>query len=241
MLNFIEAQWPAHPAIRAMTTTRAMGFFSQRAAQNDPLLQQELLTNQQSLCQTLALPSKPAWLQQVHGTEVIQLPNQQATSCVADGAYTQQPNTVCAVTTADCLPVFLTSTDGTEVAVLHAGWRGLAAGIIEKGIQRFSSRQLLAWLGPAIGPAVFEVGDEVRDQFMAADSKAATAFTPSPQQRWLADLYTLAKQRLTACGVTHIFGGEHCTYTETNLFFSYRREKENKQRIGMASLIWIDV
>jgi len=216
-------------------------FFSQHSADNNALLLQQLLNNQQTLQATLALPRAPYWLQQVHGIDVIQLGAQQTHSCIADGAYTFTPDMICAVTTADCLPVFLTDRQGTQVAVLHAGWRGLAAGIIEQGVKAFAKPQnLLAWLGPAIGPTVYQVGDEVREQFLKFDAQAATAFLPSNNQRWLANLYLLAKQRLTACGVNQVYGGNHCTFTESDLFFSYRREKDTGP-IGMASLIWLSL
>jgi YfiH family protein len=241
MHKFITPDWPAPLHVHALTTTRAMGFFSQGAARNDTLLHEELLVNQQGLKSTLALPSTPTYLQQVHGIDVIPLGMEQTNSLIADGAYTTKPNIICSVTTADCLPILLTNLQGTQVAALHAGWRGLAAGIIEQGIKTFANPpNLLAWLGPAIGPAVYEVGDEVRAQFLKFDAQAVTAFIPSPNQRWLANLYLLARQRLTACGVVKIYGGEHCTFTESDLFFSYRREKDTG-RIGMASLIWLSL
>jgi polyphenol oxidase len=146
---------------------------------------------------------------------------------------------VCAVLTADCLPVLLCDRAGTRVAALHAGWRGLAAGVLEAGVDALgvAPAGLLAWLGPAIGPEVFEVGGEVRDVFLAADPAAAAAFRPSSDGRWLADLYRLARLRLAAHGVSAVYGGGLCTFSDAGRFYSYRRERETGR---MASLIWLE-
>lgn len=156
---------------------------------------------------------------------------------VADAAYTHQPNVVCAVLTADCLPVLLCARRGNSVAAVHAGWRGLVAGVIEHTVQalQIPGSELLAWLGPAIGPTMFEVGEEVQAQFVAVDDQAQAAFTATTNNRWLADIYLLARQRLQRCGVTAIYGGDYCTYSQQQTFFSYRRDRQTGR---MASVIW---
>ncbi len=196
--------------------------------------------------QSLNLPSIPCWLQQVHGTTVLEASPGEASLDhesypKADASYTHKPQIVCAVLTADCLPILLCNKQGTSVAAVHAGWRGLAAGVIEETLKKFtvSPDEILAWLGPAIGPQVFEVGPEVREQFMQMNAEAHLAFRPSPNpNRWLANIYFLAKQRLLKQGVNAIYGGENCTYSDTKQFYSYRREGEKTGR--MASLIWLE-
>jgi len=157
----------------------------------------------------------------------------------ADAVWTDRPNTPCAVLTADCLPVLLCDRAGTRVAAVHAGWRGLAAGVIERavgGLCLDSAADVIAWLGPAIGPDAFEVGQEVRDQFLIMDAGASSAFRPSPNGRWLADLYVLARRRLRGLGVREIHGGGLCTHTDTERFFSYRRDGRTGR---MATVIWM--
>ena len=156
----------------------------------------------------------------------------------ADAGFTRQPGVVCAVMTADCLPVLLTDRSGSVVAAAHAGWRGLCNGIIEATIARMAvpANDILAWLGPAIGPDAFEVGPEVRAAFMAHDPTAASAFAAIPDGKYLADIYLLARQRLNACGVTDVHGGDACTVTERERYFSYRRDGRTGR---MASLIWL--
>jgi YfiH family protein len=182
------------------------------------------------------LPSEPVWLKQVHGVSVI---NAAESACLesADAAYAKQANVVCVVMTADCLPILLCNTQGTMVAAIHAGWRSLCDGVIESTIKamQVDPSTMMAWLGPAIGPDAFEVGDEVRAQFMLRDPAAELAFVPH-QQKWLGNLYTIAQQRLTALGVMQIYGQPLCTYQLSNRFFSFRRDGETGR---MASLIWI--
>ena len=155
----------------------------------------------------------------------------------ADASYSNTPGTVCAVMTADCLPVLFCNRAGTEVAAAHAGWRGLCAGVLEETVSCFADNpeNILAWLGPAIGPRAFEVGGEVREAFMAVDAKASAAFIQHGD-KYLADIYQLARQRLANVGVEQIFGGDRCTYTENETFFSYRRDKTTGR---MASFIWL--
>jgi YfiH family protein len=156
----------------------------------------------------------------------------------ADGAHTDKPGVVLAALTADCLPVFLCDRAGTKIALLHAGWRGLAGGVIEAGVARLGVRSadFLAWLGPAIGPDSYEVGDEVRAAFVARDAAAARAFRTNGPGRWWADLYELARQRLHAAGAREVHGGQHCTLRERDRFFSYRRDGQCGR---MASLLWL--
>jgi YfiH family protein len=185
----------------------------------------------------LRLPNEPIWITQTHSTIVIEATPENREKN-ADASFTQEPNCICAVLTADCLPILLCNKEGTQVAAIHAGWRGLANGIVESTLNAFEpSAGLFAWLGPAIGPQKFEVGKDVYDSFTHKHPEAQQAFLAIAENMWLADLYALAKMRLASEGVQHIFGGNFCTYTEENLFFSYRRDKGKTGR--MASLIWI--
>jgi hypothetical protein len=193
--------------------------------------------NRARVREQLDLPAEPLWLRQVHGCEVAQASEGPA-GCTADAAVARGPGQVCAVMTADCLPVLLCDRRGRAVAAVHAGWRGLAAGVVEEAVAALGTGpdQVLAWLGPAIGPDAFEVGPEVRDRFLASDREAAKAFRPGAGDRWLADLYTLARRRLDAVGVQAVYGGGFCTYSEADRFFSYRRDGSTGR---MASLIWL--
>lgn len=191
--------------------------------------------NRTHLMEALNLPVSPVWLRQVHGARAVDAMHG---SCEADAAYTGQPGVVCAVLTADCLPLLLCNAAGTRVAAVHAGWRGLAAGVIETALAAMGpGADLLAWLGPAIGPGAFEVGNEVRDIFIAHDARAQNAFRPLPNGRWLADIYQLARLRLAAHGVARIYGGHACTYSDKTRFYSYRRDGITGR---MATLIWLD-
>ena len=183
---------------------------------------------------------RPVWLNQVHGTRVIDGAAWTAENPAPEGdaVFSRAPGVACIVMTADCLPVLFCDDAGTVVAAAHAGWRGLLAGVLEETVKGMgvSGRRLLAYLGPAIGPLAFEVGDEVRSAFITADPQAAEAFRPSVQGKWLADIYLLARQRLTVLGVKRIFGGTLCTYSDADRFFSYRRDGQTGR---MASLIWL--
>ena len=182
-------------------------------------------------------PAEPAWLEQVHGDRVVVLPDEVAGP--ADAAVTLTPGNVCAILVADCLPVFFASRDGDRVGIAHAGWRGLAAGVVEVTVAALNCdpAKLVAWLGPAIGPRAFEVGAEVRDAFVSRDGGAAGAFGPGRDGRWLADLPALARRRLVASGVAEVTGGELCTHSEPARFYSYRRDGSTGR---MASLIWLE-
>lgn len=241
--NYIVPDWPSAARVKSVITTRRGGVSKGAYAEfnvathvgDDP---QAVAENRRRLRDTHALPREPLWLQQVHGTRVIDV-SDPGDDLHADGSYATRTGGVCAVMTADCLPVLLANTEGTQVAALHAGWRGLAAGIIEQGIRALASpgEQLLAYLGPAIGPEAFEVGADVRQAFCHHDPAAEAAFQATGEDKWLADIYTLARQRLRACAVTRIYGGDRCTYREQDEFFSYRRDGECGR---MVSMIWID-
>jgi len=236
----IVPNWPAPARVRAFSTTRAGGvsagaYGSLNLADHVGDNPQQVQANRECLRRAASLPGEPVWLRQVHGTDVVDAAMGPAT---ADGSFTDAARTVCAVLTADCLPIFLCDRRGTMVGALHAGWRGLAAGIIETGVERMDvpGASLLAWLGPAIGPTAFEVGDDVREAFVRSDADAARAFVPNARGRWWADLYQLARRRLARVGVTAVYGGGHCTVTQADLFYSYRRDGATGR---MASLIWL--
>ncbi len=238
--EFIYPDWPAHPSVQAVSTTR-VGGISQPPWDNfnlgdhvgdDPLA---VAANRQQLVQAAGMPDSPCWLQQVHGVQVVPASRQ---TCDADASITAQSGLVCAVMTADCLPLLLCDRQGQQVAAVHAGWRGLAAGIIESTLNGFDCqpRDILAWMGPAIGPTAFEVGPEVRQLFVEQNPQAVRAFRGSRGGRWLADIYQLARFRLSGKGVQQIFGGDYCTYLDAQRFFSYRRDGQTGR---MASLIWL--
>ncbi len=192
-----------------------------------------VVTNRRLMQSQLALTSTPAWLEQVHGTDVIEADNTQVHK--ADGSVTQDMKQVCVVMTADCLPVLLCNKQGTQVAAVHAGWRGLCDGIIESALVHFKQAEMIAYLGPCIGPKVFEVGSEVRQQFIEKDA-ACTIFFKPVNDKYLADLQGLACYRLQQAGVTEVYQDKRCTYLNTETFFSYRREGITGR---MASFIWL--
>ena len=185
------------------------------------------------------LPNTPCWLNQTHSADVVELPSP---SLNADACFTKDKNTVCVVQTADCLPLLLTNNEGTMVAAIHAGWRGLLNGVIENTLHKMNlpANELLVWLGPAISQNHFEVGSEVKNSFCEKHHEAEKAFQSISNQKWLADIYMLAKIRLHAYGVTQIYGAsvteDYCTYAHHKNYFSYRRDGETGR---MASLIWI--
>ncbi len=242
MNDWITPDWPAPSNIRAITTTRNGGF-SHRPYDSmnissyvgdDPKAVQK---NREYLQSTLNTPSQPQWLEQVHGTLAVNAAH--ITEPVkADACYSNEKNIVCTIQTADCLPVLLCNKTGTTVAAIHAGWRGLADGIIEETIKAMACRgnELIAWLGPAIGPKAFESGDDVRNAFIAHDEQAKTAFIRQANGLWLADIYKLAQQRLAGQGVTACYGGNFCTYHDKERFYSFRRDQTTGR---MATLIWL--
>ncbi len=241
--GWLMPEWPAPTWVHACTTTRGGGisegsFASLNLAEHVGDDVACVTENRRRLLEALHLPAMPLWLQQVHGTVVVDAATVKA-DCEADAGFAMRPGIVCAVLTADCLPLLLCDGGGTRVAAVHAGWRGLFAGVVENGVRAMQrpGSQLLAWLGPAIGPKAFEVGEEVRDAFIAEDPQAASAFAPSPGGRWLADIYLLARQRLARVQVTAVYGGHWCTVSDAARFYSYRRDGVTGR---MASLIWLD-
>lgn len=235
--------WPAPATVRALSTTRLGGvshgsYASLNLAQHCGDDAQAVAENRQRLQTLLNLAHPPLWLNQVHGTRVVALEQAQGLES-ADAATSHSHGRACVVMTADCLPVLLCNRAGTLVAAAHAGWRGLVGGVLEATVAALpcAASELLVWLGPAIGPQAFEVGDEVRAAFIAHDAAASTCFQPSPTGRWLADLYHLARQRLAAVGVSAVYGGGRCTFSEAEYFHSYRRDGAHSGR--MASLVWL--
>jgi YfiH family protein len=205
----IVPDWPAPARVRSVMTLRTTPDEELRAA----------------------LPGEPRWLRQVHGTHVVHLDHDERLE--GDAAVTRRPGAVCAIKVADCMPVLLADEAGTVVGGAHAGWRGLSAGVIEATIEamRVPGSRLIAWMGPAIGPRVYEVGDEVRAAFAEKE-----AFSPARPGHWLLDLYAVARRRLQGRGVERIFGGGFCTYSEPERFFSYRRDGVTGR---MAAMIWL--
>lgn len=243
---WIDADWPAPPGVRGLTTLRSGAGVSPPPFDrlnlglrcgDDPT---NALRNRALLAQWLALPSPPHWLQQVHGTGVLrfQAPPEAGDEPVADAAVTSVPGVVLAILTADCLPVLLAARDGREIAAAHAGWRGLAAGMLEATVAAMQTpaADVVAWLGPAAGPAAYEIGDEVRDAFLRHDAGAAHAFVATRPGHFRADLYALARRRLAACGVVDVHGGQHCTLSEPARWFSHRRDGRSGR---MATLAWL--
>jgi len=241
MTDYILPGWPAPPGVRALATTRCGGVshgpwqsFNLGAhvgderpavAANRALLRREL-------------PAEPLWLAQVHGAHCVDAALA-APGVEADASFSRQRGVVCAVLVADCLPVLFCDERATVVGIAHAGWRGLAAGVIEATVAAMGEpgARLMAWLGPAIGPQAFEVGGEVRDAFIARDQQAASAFAAVAGGKWLCDIYGLARQRLNAIGIGRIAGADCCTMRDAERFFSYRRDGVTGR---MASLVWLE-
>lgn len=239
--DWIVPGWPAPARVRSLITTRTGGGSSGpyasmnlglRVGDNPGAVE----ANRRVLRHFL--PAEPRWLDQVHGTTVVDA--ETLTHPVqADASVTKSPGCVSVIMVADCLPILLANRAGSIVAAAHAGWRGLAGGVIENTIRALDTppQNLLAYLGPAIGPSAFEVGDDVREVFVAVDRAAETAFRPHRPGKWLADLFGLARQRLARAGVLNVFGGGHCTFSDPARFFSHRRDKVSGR---MAALIWIE-
>jgi polyphenol oxidase len=239
--DWLIPDWPAPANVRAFATTRAGGVSKGAYASmnlgtrsgDDPanVMRNRLIVHEH-------LPQMPGWLAQCHGVDVVDLDGESAADRPADAAVATKAERVCSVLTADCLPVLLCKANGTSVGIAHAGWRGMAAGVIENTVAalRADRGDVIAWLGPAIGPDAFEVGPEVRAAFMAVDAAADSAFRVHREGKYMADLYALARQRLARAGVTRVFGGGFCTLHESERFFSYRREKQSGR---MGSFIWI--
>ncbi|NQD38927.1 peptidoglycan editing factor PgeF [Permianibacter sp. IMCC34836] len=251
-LELIRPDWPAPASVQAFASTRCGGVSTGAYAGlnlgahtgDNPAA---VASNRALLRQRLALQNQPHWLNQVHGVAVAELTAELATEkrtetiatvpVTADASVSRAVDTVCAVLTADCLPVLFCDRAGQWVGAAHAGWRGLCAGVLEQTLAHYhgARSELMAWLGPAIGPTAFEVGPEVRAEFVRHDAAAASAFRAGAADRWYADLYALARQRLQAAGVNAIFGGGFCTFSEPQRFYSYRRDQQTGRQ---ATLIW---
>lgn len=242
--TLIFPHWAAPPRVRAATTTRQGGvsqppcesFNLGFSARDD---EQAVRENRRRLHAALQLPADPAWIRQVHGNGVVDAATvSPGNHPEADASVSHSPEAVCVVMTADCLPVLLCDRAGTVVAAAHAGWRGLVAGILPATVAAMErpGQQLLAWLGPAISGAVYEVGDEVRAAFIDLNPANEVHFCPSPAGRWLADLYGIAAHQLADLGITAVHGGEYCTLSDPTRFYSYRRDGSSGR---MASLIWL--
>ena len=240
-VEWIAADWPAPAGVVAGCSVRDGGvsqgnYSSLNLAAHVADDGAAVVENRRRFSAHCELPSEPRWLSQVHGTTVAVEPLA-GSPTRADAAFTRESAVVCAVLTADCLPVLIASTDGSELAIAHAGWRGLHAGVLETALSKFSVpvAALLVWLGPAISQAAFQVGGEVRDAFLADDVAAADCFVANQHGGWQADLYALARHRLARVGIKQVFGGNFCTYADSGRFFSYRRDGECGR---MASFIY---
>ena len=240
-LEFLRPDWPAPASVFAGTTLRPGGcsvgsYRSLNLGAHVDDSREAVQTNRRRLVSALSLPEEPAWLRQVHGSRVVEAPFE-GSEPEADAVYTTRIDVICAVLTADCLPILFCSRDGQEVAAAHAGWRGLAAGVLASTVASLKSDPgaLYAWLGPAISQSAFEVGDEVRELFIQRRADYDVHFQPNARGRWQADLYALARRELEHAGVGAVFGGERCTYAESRAFFSHRRDGQCGR---MASLIY---
>jgi len=240
MADMLVPDWPAPANVRALQTLRSGG--CSQSPWNSLNLGDHVGDSPANVAANRAalrdhLPAEPLWLVQVHGNATVDA-EKWPKSNTADASYSRQPGVVCVVMTADCLPVLFCDLAGTVVAAAHAGWRGLVGGVLEATIASMAvpADQLLAWLGPAIGPQCFEVGDEVRAAFIADDAGAAACFAPKLPGKWLADIYGLARRRLQRAGVAAIYGGNFCTVSDPDRFFSYRRDGVTGRQ---ASLIWL--
>ena len=243
MSAWLDADWPAPPGVRALTTTRHGLGVSQppfdtfnlgARCGDDP---DAVIENRQQLGAALDLPSPPRWLRQVHGIAVAVEPP--CDEPEADAAVTATPGTVLAILTADCLPVVFAAQDGSEIAAAHAGWRGLAAGVLEATVAAMQTPadKLIAWLGPAAGPQAYEIGEEVFAAFVSRDAGAGAAFAPTRPGHWKVDLYALARRRLAAVGITQVHGGAFCTISDPARFFSHRRDGRSGR---IATVAWIE-
>jgi YfiH family protein len=237
--HWLTPDWPAPANIHSATTLRTGGVSGGAYASLNPAMHvgddaDLVKQNRQIIKELLGLPSDPVWLEQIHSNRAVQAvttePLQQA-----DASYTIESGVVCAVMTADCLPLLVCAADGSEVAAIHAGWRGLLAGVIGNTVSAMQNTDLLVWLGPAIGPDCFEVGAEVRNAFLEKSAAFMTAFKQQSNGKWLADIYQLARIDLATLGIDKVYGGGFCTVTEHERFYSYRRDKQTGR---MATLIW---
>lgn len=242
-MNWILPNWPAPASVKALSSTRIGGFSLPPYAGlnlgmhvgDDPVT---VARNRNLLQQQANMPGSPVWLNQTHSTVVLEVDQPTCDVLNADGVWTSSARVVCSAMTADCLPVLICNTDGSKVAAVHAGWRGLSSGIVENALAQFKHQDVLVWLGPAIGPQAFEVGDDVLAAFCAADDQAAQAFQPGKQTgKWWADMNQLTRLRLAKLGIDRVFDNNLCTYQHADTFYSYRRDGVTGRQ---ASFIWID-
>jgi YfiH family protein len=244
-MAWVLPDWPAPPEVRALSTQRSGGvsaapFESLNLGDHVGDSAEAVAENRRRLRTAVRLPAEPVWLSQQHGTNVLDLDGaHDAPAGGADASCTRRPGRVCAILTADCLPVLLASDSGAGVAAAHAGWRGLAAGVIEATVRALAlpPQSLLAWLGPGISAAHFEIGAEVREELLRADPQADAAFERNARGRYLADLTALARRRLERLGIARIYGGDACTYAGPEDYFSYRRDGRTGRQ---ATLIWLE-
>lgn len=241
-LNLIEADWPAPPNVRAVATTRAGGvsvgpYASLNLGAHVGDYARAVSENRLRVQTALALSREPLWLNQVHGTAVVEATSHEAPP-TADASFSRSAGEVCAVLTADCLPVLFCDRDGTRVAAAHAGWRGLVGGVLDSALRAMgvAPDRVLAWLGPAIEQDMYEVGAEVREQFVAKSADNSEAFKANARGRWQADLYDLARRELARLGVGQVFGGGFRCYADRDRFYSFRRDGTTGR---MATLVWM--
>lgn len=244
--RYLIPEWPAPANVLAVASKRDLvksdanpmaGFNVARHVADDL---QRVARHRQQLRRDLQLPQEPVWLNQVHGTKVISLPLPESTVVDADASFSYQSGQACVVMTADCLPVLFCDRQGTRVAAAHAGWRGLAEGVLENTLALFPNpHEVMAWLGPAIGPHAFEVGEDVKQAFVAGGSQAEACFVRRPNipGKYLADLYALARLRLQGCGVESIYGGQECTFVQEQEYFSHRRNPNSGRQLSLISLL----
>lgn len=239
--HWLQPDWPAPVNVHSATTLRTGGVSTGEYTSLNPATHvgdnaDSVSQNRQIIKMMLNLPSEPIWLNQTHSNCTVKAiatdtPQQ------ADASYTNQPSVVCAVMTADCLPLLACSLDGSEIAAIHAGWRGLLDGVIDNTINALKNKDLLVWLGPAIGPECFEVGNEVRAAYIEQSAEYTPAFKQYSQDKWLANIYQLARINLAVLGINKVYGGNFCTVTDKERFYSYRRDQVTGR---MATLIWRD-
>ncbi len=244
--RYVVPEWPAPANVLAVASMRDLavldenpmaGFNVARHVSDDL---QRVTQHRQQLRADLQLSQEPAWLNQVHGTKVVSLPLAESTLVDADASFSDQIGQACVVMTADCLPVLFCDRQGTRVAAAHAGWRGLAEGVLENTLALFPNpHDVMAWLGPAIGPDAFEVGEDVKQAFVAANSQAEACFVSRPNfpGKYLADLYALARLRLQGCGVESIYGGQECTFSQDQDYFSHRRNPNSGRQLSLINLL----
>jgi polyphenol oxidase len=242
-VEWLAPDWPAPAPVRALSTMRGGGvslspYGSLNLGDHVGDMPAAVAQNRNRLRAAARLPAEPVWLAQVHGVEVRDL-DAAGPGAEADAAVTRTPGRVCAILTADCLPVLLAADSGDAVGAAHAGWRGLAAGVIEAAVHTLgrAPKTLLAWFGPAIGPRHFEIGDEVREALLRADPGAEAAFEPNARGRFMADLPLLARRRLERLGIERIYGGGTCTFQDSERYFSHRRDGRTGRQ---ATLIWLE-